>query len=656
MPARQPRRTLRLAVALATALLVAAIAAVPAAAVPVAAEPAPISVVSLGDSVSRGTASCTTKADCPVNSWATGSAPAVQSIATRLQELAPGSAVTTANYAKSGSKIRAVAAMVATAAADRVQPDVVTLLIGGNDLCHGDIYPAADGWTMTTEAAFSASASSLLQQIGRTWPDATILLSSVPDVASEWSGLRGGPAEAAWTKNKLCRTTRGVTDTGVLLAGPAQTASAAAAALRTQQYNRALASSCDAVGPRCVWDRGAFTATPLTSDIVSTVDWFHPNTRGQALIAGVLWGPQRVPAWAARFTAEGSTPVPSATPTPEPTVAPTATPEPTPTPTPTPTAAPTPAPEPTLTSPPTPEPTLAPTASPTPSPTGTIAPEPTATPPASPTAAPESTSTASPPSTPGPTADPTATAVPTATAEPTPEPTTPAPTPAPSPTPSSTASPDATPTPAATSTSQPTPTATAPPAPTPTVSPAPTVTPTSTPTPSATPAPSAAPTPTPRPTASPTPTPTPTPTPSRSATPTPTPTPTPTRSATPTPTPTRSATPTPTPTRSVTPTPTPTPTPARDTTAPIARITSPAAGSTVAGAVTLVAVSDADTASLAFWTGKVRIGVAKQAADGTWSVTVSTSGFAKGPHPVVAKPVDRSGNTSTSAAVTLTVR
>jgi hypothetical protein len=74
------------------------------------------------------------------------------------------------------------------------------------------------------------------------------------------------------------------------------------------------------------------------------------------------------------------------------------------------------------------------------------------------------------------------------------------------------------------------------------------------------------------------------------------------------------------------------------------------------GTVTLVAVSDPDTASLVFWTGRTRIGAAKQAADGSWTLTVSTAGFTKGSHPVTAKPVDRAGNTSTSATVTVTVR
>ncbi|QHC63088.1 hypothetical protein GSU69_10610 [Rathayibacter festucae] len=583
MRARPNRRPLRRIVAVAAALLLLATAAVPVA----AAEPATVTVLALGDSLSQGRASCTTKADCPVNSWSTGSAAAVRSIATRLQETAPSSTVRTANYSKSGSRIRAVAAMVTTAAAEGAAPDVVTLMIGGNDLCHGDLYPAADGYTMTTAAAFSASASSLLHQIGRTWPTATILLGSVPDVASEWAGLRGGPAEPVWVLSKLCRTTRGVTDTGGVLTGAAQTASVAAAAQRTVQYDDALASACAAVGPRCVWDGGAFTATPLTPDIVSTLDWFHPNVRGQALIADVLWGPERVPAWAARFAAPAPTPLPTTTP------------------------------EPTATS--TPEPTVIPTSEPTATPT----PEPTATPTSEPTATPTSQPTVGP----APTGTPVPATTPTATAPAEPG-TTSAPTPRPTPSASSPATPA--PTPSATPTPVPTPTPSSTAAPSPTA----TTTPPATTAPTATPPPSSTPTPT--------------------RTPTATATTTPTRTPTPTPTSTPSATPTRAP--SATPTPTPTPTPVRDTTAPVARITSPVAGSTVVGTVTLVAVSDADTASLVFWTGRTRIGAAKQAADGSWTLTVSTAGFTKGSHPVTAKPVDRAGNTSTSAAVTVTVR
>ena len=519
MPPRPARRSPLSAVLLLVLALVGG-AAVPAA----AAEPAAtLSVVSFGDSITRGASSCGTRADCPVNSWATGSASAVRSIATRLQEVNPDEVVTTANYAKSGSRIAAVSATVTAAATAGADPDVVTLLVGGNDLCHPDLPAAADGYAMTPAASFAGSASSLLRQISATWPEATVLLGSMPDIASEWAGLRGGPAEAGWPANQLCRTTRGATADNVVQTGDAYSAAVTAATVRTQQFNAALSAACAAVGPRCIWDGGAFTASAVSPDIVSTVDYFHPNARGQAFIADVLWGPEAVPAWAAPEDAPAPAPTPTAT----------ATPMPTPTPTATPTATPT----------VTPAPTATPTSSASPSPTPTAAPSATPTPTLAPTATP-------------------------------------------------------TPTPVPTSTSAPAPTAT--------------------PTPSATP--------------------------TAAATPTPTPTATPT------------ATPTPTPTATPSPTRTPTPTPARDTTAPASRITSPTSGSTVVGTTTLVAVADADAASLVFWTGSTRVGTAKQAADGSWRLTVSTKGFPKGEHQLVAKATDAAGNTATSAPVAVTVR
>ena len=77
-------------------------------------------------------------------------------------------------------------ARIAAAAAAGVKPDVVTLLIGGNDLCSPDNRVAADGYTMTPASAFSASATTAISTIRTTWPTARIVLSSMPNVASEW--------------------------------------------------------------------------------------------------------------------------------------------------------------------------------------------------------------------------------------------------------------------------------------------------------------------------------------------------------------------------------------------------------------------------------------------------------------------------------------
>ncbi|QHC59014.1 GDSL-type esterase/lipase family protein [Rathayibacter sp. VKM Ac-2760] len=467
------------------ALLLAGGAAAPSA---LAAEAPALSVASFGDSITRAAATCGGRADCPVNSWATGSAPAVHSIATRLQELNPGRSVTATNYAKSGSRIATVSSAVTAAVAAGARPDVVTLLIGGNDLCHPDLRPDADGYALTPADAFAASASALLRKIGSAWPQATVLVGSVPDVASEWASVQGGAAGRTWQASKLCRTTRGALADNVVQTGEAYTATVAAAAERTRQYDDALASACAAVGPHCIWDGGALTRTRLLPEIVSTVDSFHPNVRGQALIAQVLWGPDAVPSWAAQLAAgaPAPSPVPATTGAPLPTVVP--------------------------------DMTTSPAQAVTPAPTTTPAPTSTTTP------APSSTRRGT---------KPPKSALPAAAAP--------------------SASPTSAPTSGTTS--------------------------------------------------------------SRSLS--------------------RGS----------------------DTTAPTVQVAVPLAGGSIAaGKITLTAVSDADTASVVFSSGGVRIGAAKQTANGIWTLTVATRGFPTGEHDLVATATDRSGNTGTSAPTTVTVR
>ncbi|NQX14370.1 GDSL-type esterase/lipase family protein [Rathayibacter sp. VKM Ac-2857] len=294
MSLHRPRRSPLIVLGLAVAVLAGGAIAPTAA----AAAPPDLSVVAFGDSITRAAATCGTEDDCPVNSWATGSAPEVRSIATRLQEVNPQRTVTTDNRAKSGSRIAEVSAEVTAAQAAGAAPDVVTLLIGGNDLCSPNVPAGPDGYAMTTAADFSASASTLLGQIGSAWPRATVLLGSMPDIASEWEVVQGTPGKLFWGLFSICRTTRGAKADNHVQRGAAFEAAVAAAAERTQQYNDALAAACSAVGPQCVWDGGALTRTPVTKDVLSTVDYFHPNVAGQALVASVLWGPEAVPAWA----------------------------------------------------------------------------------------------------------------------------------------------------------------------------------------------------------------------------------------------------------------------------------------------------------------------------------------------------------------------
>ncbi|AND17166.1 SGNH/GDSL hydrolase family protein [Rathayibacter tritici] len=280
------RRARALAVGAAVAL---AAALVPAQAASACA-PHTLSVVSLGDSITQGYATCGSLADCPSNSWATGTNPEVNSFATRLGAARPGTQITTANYSHSGDVLAQVPSHVDAAVAAGVHADVVTLLIGGNDLCAPTNAVAADGYTMTPADAFQSAAFSAITRIRTAWPTAHIVLSSTPNIAAEWSVVKNGPGGVIWPAANACRTTRGVGADGSALNSTAAAASVKAAATRTEQYNSALQHACTLDGPLCDWDGGALTAAPITEDVISTVDDFHPSVVGQAKIAAIQWG------------------------------------------------------------------------------------------------------------------------------------------------------------------------------------------------------------------------------------------------------------------------------------------------------------------------------------------------------------------------------
>ncbi|WP_146084896.1 GDSL-type esterase/lipase family protein, partial [Rathayibacter sp. AY1E2] len=284
-PPTPSRRVRVLAVGAALALAAALLPAQAAA----AATPATLSVLSLGDSITQAYGTCGSFADCPRNNWSTGTSSSVNSFASRLRTALPGTTVTTANFATTGDVVAKVPSRIDAAVAAGVRPDVVTLLIGGNDLCSPDNRVASDGYTMTPASSFRTGASAAITKIRTTWPSARIVLSSMPNVASEWSVVKTGVGALVWAGGDLCRTTRGVSSTGRRLSSTAAAASAAAAKTRTTQYNTALQTACSAAGQLCDWDGGALTATPVTKGLIGTTDYFHPSVAGQAKIASIQW-------------------------------------------------------------------------------------------------------------------------------------------------------------------------------------------------------------------------------------------------------------------------------------------------------------------------------------------------------------------------------
>jgi lysophospholipase L1-like esterase len=235
-------------------------------------------LAALGDSITAGVNACGKQSTCAEASWVTGSMPAVKSVALRIGGLSGNSPVVY-NFAKSGAKASQLGDQVTQAVAEK--PQLITIMIGANDICRSSV------GAMTSVDAFTTSLSGALDTITKDLPDTHVFLVSVPDLPSLVElGASDPVATALWTKSKQC---------SALLARAGSTATADVERLKTistriDGYNKAIQSLCSA-HPRCGTDQQAVHADSFTSADISTVDYFHPSAQGQALLASSVWPP-----------------------------------------------------------------------------------------------------------------------------------------------------------------------------------------------------------------------------------------------------------------------------------------------------------------------------------------------------------------------------
>jgi lysophospholipase L1-like esterase len=250
-------------------LLVAA--GVLAAAPPASASVQPHVLVATGDSITRAfdvDGSHFLK-DAPAESWATGTDARVDSLATRL---AARGAVTSYNDAVTGAKMAALDGQLGTAASQGA--DAVTVELGANDVCTSSVS------TMTPTATFSTQFETALQHFIAARPGATVAVSSIPNIYQLWSVLHtSSSARFTWALLGECRS---------MLASTATETQRQTVLAREKADNQALADVCGRYAA-CRWDGGAVFATTFTAAQVSTVDYFHPNVSGQAVLASVAW-------------------------------------------------------------------------------------------------------------------------------------------------------------------------------------------------------------------------------------------------------------------------------------------------------------------------------------------------------------------------------
>ncbi|HYI66308.1 MAG TPA: GDSL-type esterase/lipase family protein [Candidatus Limnocylindrales bacterium] len=239
--------------------------------------PLPDSMVAVGDSITQAASTAgSLGSDAPQNSWSTGTSSAVNSHYLRL--LALGAPISGANHNRSvsGAKMAGLAAQMQTAAA--LQPDYVTVLMGGNDLC------TDTAGQMTTVANFGTQFQAAMATLATASPSTNVLVVSIPDVYQLWNLFKNNFfARLIWATAGICQS---------LLANPGSTQAAdvqrrAAVRQRNVDYNAQLAAIC-AQFDRCLFDGNAAFNTVFTTGDVSG-DYFHPSVQGQAKLAAVSW-------------------------------------------------------------------------------------------------------------------------------------------------------------------------------------------------------------------------------------------------------------------------------------------------------------------------------------------------------------------------------
>jgi lysophospholipase L1-like esterase len=256
-------------------LALAAVLALPASAV---ATPTGNSLAALGDSITRAFDTCSLPyTDCPSNSWSTGTNGSVQSWYSRLLAGNPAIEGHDYNDAKTGAKMIDLEGQAAAAVSQ--QASVVTILMGANDVCTSSVA------TMTPTSTLADQLRAALTTLTAGDPGAQIYVASIPNVYHLWEIFHlNFVADFVWSFAGICQS---------LLANPRSTASADVQ--RRQQVasevvadNAAIASVCGQF-PSCHYDGGAAYAVAFTTGDVTTRDYFHPSTSGQAKAAAAIW-------------------------------------------------------------------------------------------------------------------------------------------------------------------------------------------------------------------------------------------------------------------------------------------------------------------------------------------------------------------------------
>ncbi len=219
--------------------------------------PLPRSMAAVGDSISQAASSGgSLGADYPANAWSTGTTASVNSHYLRLLALGASIGGQNHNRSVSGAKMVDLDAQMATVVP--LQPDYVTVLIGGNDLCTDTVAQ------MTSTADFRLQFEAAMSRVmaGTT---ANVYVVSIPNVYQLWNLFKNNfLARFVWSVAGICQS---------LLANPTSTQAAdvqrrAAVRQRNIDFNGQLAEVCATYGGRCRFDGNAvFNTTFVAADV-----------------------------------------------------------------------------------------------------------------------------------------------------------------------------------------------------------------------------------------------------------------------------------------------------------------------------------------------------------------------------------------------------
>ncbi len=228
----------------------------------------------LGDSISRGMSiASVAQEDVPLN-WSTGrSLPGshLNLLAGLFQQYGWSVTIDDYNLAVSGDTVLGASSMLAGQAAQLalLNPHYVTLEIGANDVCQGNLASAG------ASSAFKAGIVSVLNTlVHASKPPAVIAVASIPNI---WA-LQQIPSLA---NAQLCQL-------AWQTVCPNFSVGASAFLAQWMIGNQAIADAVAAVGGNVAYDNGAVSNTVFSAGDVA-LDCFHPSQSGQTKLAQTVW-------------------------------------------------------------------------------------------------------------------------------------------------------------------------------------------------------------------------------------------------------------------------------------------------------------------------------------------------------------------------------